>query len=91
MQSRLLSRFPIEAGYFKKSERVIPECPIKQTIFGVQRAISEDRSFEKLLNSYIKELPGLPASIVKCDLVSDFFSLKASDIQVPGSSKTKWV
>jgi len=84
-----MSQFPVEAGYFKKSERVIPDCPLKQTIFGIQRAIHDDKSFEKLLNSYIKEIPALPASIVKCELVTQFFSLKASDIQVPGSPKSK--
>jgi len=70
----------VEAGYFKKEERVIPECPIKQSILGPQRAISDDKSFERLLNIYIKTIPGLPGALVKSDLVTDFFSLKDSDV-----------
>ena len=87
LQAKLLAKFPVEAGYFKKDERVIPDCPVKQTVFGPQRAIRDDRSFEKLLNSYIKELPGLPAALVKSDLVNNFFSLRASDLDVPGETK----
>ena len=87
LQTKLLAKFPVEAGYFKKEERVIPDCPVKQTVFGPQRAIRDDRSFEKLLNSYIKELPGLPAALVKSDLVNNFFSLRASDLDVPGETK----
>ncbi len=74
----------MEAGYFGKSERVIPTCPVKQTIFGPSRIVSDDRSFEKLLNSYLKGLPGLPASVVKSDLVQAFFALRATDINLPG-------
>ena len=70
----------MEAGYFKKEERVIPDCPIKQTIFGITRAIRDDKSFEKLLNFYIKDIPALPGALVKSALVTDFFSLKSSDI-----------
>ena len=83
----MLARFPLEAGYFKKEERKIPDCPVKQTVFGPQRAIRDDRSFEKLLNSYIKELPALPAAIVKSDLVNGFFSLRATDLDVPEEKK----
>ena len=78
-----MARFPVEAGYFKKDERVIPDCPVKQSVFGPQRIVRDDRSFERLLNSYIKEIPGLPAALVKSDIVSDFYSLKASDINDP--------
>ena len=70
----------MEAGYFKKSERVIPDCPIKQTIFGIQRSIRDDKSFEKLLNYYIKDIPALPAALVKSEHVTNFFSLKNSDL-----------
>lgn len=78
-----MSRFPVEAGYFSKSERVIPECPLKQTIFGPSRTINNDAAFERQLNSYIKALPGLPASIVKSSMVREFFRLRASDFVVP--------
>lgn len=84
MQSKLVARFPVEAGYFKKSDTVIPDCPLKQTIFGPSRVIREDRVFEKLLNSYLKELPGLPASIVKCDLIKNFYTLRGGDMSEPG-------
>ena len=79
----MISRFPVEAGYFKKEERVISECPVKQTVFGLQRLIRDDKSFEKLLDSYVKELPGLPASIVKGDLIQKFFALRSSDVVDP--------
>ena len=81
----MMNTFKVEAGYFKKDERVIPDCPIKQTIFGPQRTIRDDKSFGRLLNHYIKEIPGLPAAIVKSDLVVNFFSLKASDLNSPDS------
>ncbi len=83
-QARLVSRFPVEAGYFSKTERVLPTCPVKQTIFGPSRIINDDKSFEMLLNSYLKELPGLPASVVKSDLMQAFFALRANDISLPG-------
>ena len=83
VQSQLMSRFPVEAGYIKKDERVIPECPVKQTIFGPSRVVNDDSSFGTLLNSYIKSLPALPASIVKSDLFQNFFILRASDISLP--------
>ena len=79
----MMNKFKVESGYFKKEERVIPECPIKQTIFGPQRAIRDDKSFGRLLNHYLKEIPALPASVVKSDLVTNFFSLKASDLDAP--------
>ncbi len=58
---------------------MIPDCPIKQSIFGPQRSISDDKSFERLLSFYLKAIPGLPGALVKSDLVTDFFSLKDSD------------
>lgn len=84
LQTKLMNKFKVEAGYFKKEERVIPECPIRQTIFGPQRAIRDDKSFGRLLNFYIKEIPALPAALVKSDLVTEFFSLRASDLDAPG-------
>lgn len=83
-QSRLRSRFRVESGYFNKSERVIPECPVRQSIFGPQRVVRDDGSFEKLLNSYFKELPALPASIVKSSFMENLFTLRATDICLPG-------
>lgn len=80
-----MNKFKVEAGYFKREEKVIPECPIKQTIFGPQRAIRDDKSFDRLLNIYLKEIPALPAAVVKSDLIIDFFSLKASDLNAPDS------
>lgn len=59
---------------------MIPDCPIKQSIFGPQRAISDDKSFERLLSFYIKAIPGLPGALVKSDLVTEFFSLRESDL-----------
>ena len=82
-----MNKFKVEAGYFKKEERVIPECPIKQTIFGPTRAISNDKSFSRLLHYYLKEIPALPAAVVKSNIVTDFFSLKASDLADPDSGK----
>ena len=82
-----MNKFKVEAGYFKKEERVIPECPIKQTIFGPQRSIRDDKSFSRLLNIYLKEIPALPAYVVKSDLVTEFFSLKASDMNAPGEER----
>lgn len=70
----------MEAGYFKKSERVIPDCPIKNTIFGIQRSVRDDKSFEKLLNFYMKDIPALPGALVKGELVTEFFSLRSSDL-----------
>ena len=84
LQAKLVSQFPVEAGYFSKSDMVIPDCPLKQTIFGPSRVISNDRVFEKLLNSYFKEIPGLPTSIIKCNLISNFFALRGSDMSEPG-------
>ena len=49
-----MSRFPVEAGHFSDKERVIPECPIKKTPFGFRQVLSDERSFSKVLNSYIK-------------------------------------
>ena len=78
-----MNTFKVESGYFKKEERVIPECPVKQTIFGPQRSVRDDKSFGRLLNYYIKEIPALPATLVKSELVTNFFSLKASDLDAP--------
>ena len=78
-----MSRFRVEAGYFNKNERVIPDCPVKQTIFGPSRVTRDDRMFGKMLNSYIKELPALPAAVVKNDLMNNFFALQASDVSLP--------
>lgn len=78
-----MNKFKVESGYFKKEERVIPDCPIKHTIFGLQRAIRDDKSFGRLLNFYLKEIPALPAAIVKSDLTINFFSLRASDLEAP--------
>lgn len=74
----------MEAGYFAKSEKVLPTCPVKQTIFGPSRVVGDDSAFEKLLNTYLKALPGLPASVVKSDLMQTFFALRATDINLPG-------
>ena len=79
----MMNKFKVEAGYFKKEDRMIPECPIKQTIFGPQRGIRDDKSFGMLLNYYIKSIPALPAALVKSDLVTNFFSLRASDLDSP--------
>lgn len=79
-----MNKFKVEAGYFKKEERVIPECPIKQSIFGPQRTIREDKSFGRLLNYYLKEIPALPAALIKSNLITEFFSLRASDLEAPG-------
>ena len=86
-----MARFPVEAGYFNKKETVIPHCPLKMTIFGPSRVVREDRVFEKLLNSYIKELPGMPPSIVKCDIITNFFKLRTSDMSEPGESKKRYM
>lgn len=80
----------MEAGYFDKKEVVIPDCPLKMTIFGPSRVVREDRVFEKLLNSYIKELPGMPPSIVKCELLNKFFKLRQSDMSEPGKQESRW-
>jgi hypothetical protein len=85
----VLAQFPVEAGYFNKKEAIIPDCPLKMTIFGPTRIVREDRVFEKLLNSYIKELPGMPKSIVKCELINNFFALRGSDIAEPGTKPTR--
>lgn len=85
----MMNKFKVEAGYFKKEERVIPECPIKHTIFGVQRAIRDDKSFSRLLHYYLKEIPALPAAVVKSDLITNFFSLKATDLDTPDSVEDK--
>jgi hypothetical protein len=87
----VLAQFPVEAGYFNKKEAIIPDCPLKMTIFGPTRIVREDRVFEKLLNSYIKELPGMPKSIVKCELINNFFALRGSDIAEPGTKPTRCV
>ena len=76
----------MEAGYFAKKEAIIPDCPLKMTIFGPTRIVREDRVFEKLLNSYIKELPAMPASIIKCELIQKFFKLRISDMSEPGTA-----
>ena len=47
--------------------------------------------FEKLLNSYIKELPAMPASIVKSDLLRKFFVLRTSDMSEPGTATKRSV
>ncbi len=73
----------MEAGYFNKAERVIPDCPLKQTIFGPSRTVNNDAAFERMLNSYVKGLPGLPATIVKSSMMQEFFLLRASDFVVP--------
>lgn len=89
VQTKLMAQFPVEAGYFDKKETVIPDCPLKMTIFGPSRIVQEDRVFEKLLNSYIKELPGMPPSIVKCDLLNKFFKLRPTDMSEPGKSPAR--
>lgn len=89
-QTKLQTQFPVEAGYFHKKEAVIPDCPLKMTIFGPSRIVREDRVFEKLLNSYIKELPALPASIVKCDILKKFFYLRPSDMSEPGTEQKRY-
>ncbi len=83
-----MSLFPVEAGYFNKAERVIPECPLKLTIFGPSRTVSNDGAFERRLNSYIKALPGLPATMVKSNMMQKFFILRSSDFIVPGQRYT---
>ncbi|CAI8044018.1 Neutrophil cytosol factor 1, partial [Geodia barretti] len=85
-QTKLVAQFPVEAGYFNKKEAVIPSCPLKMTIFGPSRVVREDRIFERLLNSYIKELPSMPASIVKSDIIKKFFQLRTSDMSEPGQA-----
>ena len=85
-----MAQFPVEAGYFNKKETIIPHCPLKMTIFGPSRVVREDRVFEKLLNSYIKELPGMPPSIVKCDIINNFFKLRTSDMSEPGEPKKRY-
>ena len=86
-----MDQFPVEAGYFDKKEVLIPSCPLKMTIFGPSRVVREDRIFEKLLNSYVKELPAMPASIIKSELIRKFFQLRPSDMSEPGAPPKRYV
>ena len=85
LQNKLVRAFPIEAGHFNQSEKVIPDCPgectatirtemnaflvhmslklmflkscwlaVIRTPFGIKRVIKNERTFEKLLNFYVK-------------------------------------
>ena len=79
MQDVMMTHFPVEAGYFNPDEKVIPTCPVKKSIFGVQKSSSDDNEFERQLNTYLKEIPALPASIVKSEVVKHFFKMRPSD------------
>ena len=79
MQAALETQFPVEAGYFSSKEKVIPDCPVKKTIFGIQKSSSNENKFERQLNTYLKNLPALPASIVKSDIVKTFFEMRPRD------------
>lgn len=74
-----MTSFPVEAGYFNPDEKVIPTCPVKKSIFGVQKSSSDESEFERQLNAYLKELPTLPASIVKSEVVKRFFKMRSHD------------
>ena len=69
----------MEAGFFNSEEKVIPDCPVKKTIFGIQKSSSDENEFERQLNTYLKELPALPASIVKSEIVKHFFKMRPRD------------
>ena len=77
-----MSTFPVEAGYFSEDDCCIPECPVKKGIFGPRRIVKDEKTFEKLLNMYVKEIPGLPASILKSELVKNLFSLRNTDFSL---------
>ncbi|XP_011406585.1 PREDICTED: neutrophil cytosol factor 1-like isoform X1 [Amphimedon queenslandica] len=86
-QKTLLKQFPIEAGYFNEHERIIPDCPIKKTIFGVQRIQKNDSTFERHLKTYIKALPALPSRLVKSKDFISFFALHSCDMMLPAEKK----
>ena len=71
-QKKLTSRYPVEAGHFSDKERVIPECPIKKTPFGFRQVLSDEKSFSKVLNSYIKvnRMNIVPHAVVLNDSLS---------------------
>eukprot|EP00731_Ephydatia_muelleri_P023390 Em0015g973a len=78
-KAALVAHFPVEAGFFNSEEKVIPDCPVKKTIFGIQKSSSDENEFERQLNTYLKELPALPASIVKSEIVKHFFKMRPRD------------
>lgn len=49
-----MNMFPAEAGQFKESERVIPECPLKKTVFGIKQANNDENQLGRLLYNYFK-------------------------------------
>ena len=78
-QSALVNYFPVEAGYFNSDDKVIPTCPVKRSLFGIQKSNSDEKVFQKELNKYLKSFPDLPDSIVKSEMVQRFFNMRSQD------------
>ena len=53
-QHKLISKFPVEAGYFHDGEKIVPDCPFKKTPFGIKQAVSDEGKVGKMLSSYLK-------------------------------------
>ncbi|CAH1784583.1 unnamed protein product [Owenia fusiformis] len=78
-QTKLLDKFPIEAGLVDPSQRMIPFLPGK-ILFGRSqiRRVAEER--QKEIDAYCQALIKLPTNISECDDVLNFFTTKPEDI-----------
>ncbi|KAM4631822.1 NADPH oxidase organizer 1-like [Discoglossus pictus] len=79
LNRQLRKKFPLEAGFFKKSENIIPklrDVPIFRKNKTVSRCIERLRLAEK----YSQELLKIDEKISQCNLVIDFFTPKKEDL-----------
>ncbi|KAJ1096052.1 hypothetical protein NDU88_001199 [Pleurodeles waltl] len=77
----LKKRFPIEAGFLKKSERVLPKFKDVPFVFWRARGTNRDMEQLKLLAEYSRDLLQTDAKVSQCDDVTQFYTPQRRDLE----------
>lgn len=77
----LKKRFPIEAGFLKKSERVLPKFKEVSFVFWRSRDSNRDMEQLKLLAEYSRDLLQTDAKVSQCEDVTQFYTPQLSDLE----------
>lgn len=79
IQSTLVNYFPVEAGYFNPADKAFEVCPVKKSFLGIQKSDQDETVFQKKLNKYLASFPTVPDSVIKSEIVQQFFSMNLKD------------
>ncbi|KAM8960378.1 NADPH oxidase organizer 1-like [Pelodytes ibericus] len=75
----LRKRFPLEAGFFRKSEKIIPKFK-DVPVFRLNRTTNRFIERLRLLENYSQELMKTDEKISRCEVILQFFSPKSHDL-----------